>query len=240
LAARLLPAQCMEITAPDTLSYTVQVAEVSLEQPVDRKFWYHANNPNIQDELLTVYMRVVSGPAVGDWRYQWCEDPATHPNAQCRPIQPWETEFTTVDTVYSEADWYYDAEIYATTYGTAEVEVLLTREFCPGEPIQRFLSMTVESLDALTPRPEDWQPLPAWPNPFNPIAHIPFRLDAPGAVRVEVYDLAGRLVSVPLAGSLPAGYHEALFDGAGLPSGRYQARIVQEDRITSLPLTLIK
>lgn len=239
LTARL-QAQCMTIDEPDTLSYYVQVSEISLDLPVDQKFWYGAANPNILDELLTVTMRKVSGPAVGDWRYQWCEDPATHPNAQCRPIQPWETEFTSVDTVYSEVNWLYDAEIYATTFDSAQVEIILTREFCPDPPIHHFLNLTVEQDTGVSRGPDAYQSLPAWPNPFNPITHIPFHLDAPGAVRVEVYDLAGRLLAVPLSGSLPAGDHEALFDGTGLSSGRYVYHVLTEGLTLSASLTLIK
>lgn len=239
LAGRL-PAQCMDIELPDTLSYTVQVEEISLDQPVDRKFWFTATNGNIQDELLTLTLRKLSGPPVGEWRYQICEDPSSDPHSFCRPINPWETEFTIVDTLYSE-DWsLYDAEIYATTYGAAELELILSREFCPEEEIQLLLSLTVEPANELAADPAAPALAAAWPNPFNPLAHIPFVLERPGAVRVEVLDLAGRLVAVPLQGSLPPGRHEALFDGSGLPSGRYHYRVITEDHILSAPLTLIK
>lgn len=233
-------AQCMTLSVPDTLSYTVQVAELSLEQPVTRKFYYEATNPNIQDELLFIDLQKVSGPPIGDWRYQWCEDPSTDPHAQCRPIQPWETGFSINDTLYSEDGSLYDVEFYAIIYGTATLDLVLTREFCPDEQIHHVLTFTVEPLTGLPERPEALALEPAWPNPFNPLSHLPFLLEHAGEVRVDVYDLQGRLVATPLWSSLPAGRHEALFDGSGLPSGRYSYTVRMEDHSFSAPLTLIK
>lgn len=232
--------QCMDLTVPDTLSYTIQVPEISLEFPVSQKFYYEAFNPNILDELLFVHLVKNSGPAIGDWRYQWCEDPASDPHAQCRPIQPWETEFSINDTLYSEDGSLYDVEFYAIIFGSAELELTLTREYCPDQPIHQVLNVTVEQGSGLAERPQELELQAAWPNPFNPLAHLPFHLERAGEVRVEVYDLAGRLVATPLWASLPVGRHEALFDGTGLPSGRYTYTVRTEDFSLSAPLTLIK
>lgn len=241
LAGGSVQAQCMDIVVPDTLSVTLQVAEISLEQPVTRKFYYEAYNPNFLDELLTVHLAKVDGPAVGDWRYQWCEDPATDPHALCRPINPWETEFTIQDTLYSEDGSLYDVEFYATIYGSATLDLTLTREFCPEAPIHQVLSLTVEPDTGMDEdRPTALELRPAWPNPFNPLAHLPFVLERAGEVRVDVHDLAGRRVATPLWTLLPAGRHEALFDGAGLPSGRYTYTVRMEGQAFSAPLTLIK
>lgn len=54
------------------------------------------------------------------------------------------------------------------------------------------------------------------PNPFNPTTRIVFTLPQPGAVRLAVFDLRGRLVRTLLdASSLPAGEHAATWDGRG-------------------------
>jgi hypothetical protein len=53
------------------------------------------------------------------------------------------------------------------------------------------------------------------PNPFNPATTIRFDLAAPGHVTLAVYDVAGRLVSVLVDGEMPAGSHEAVWDGRG-------------------------
>ena len=64
------------------------------------------------------------------------------------------------------------------------------------------------------------------PNPFNPSTRITFSLDQPGQATLVVYDLMGREVARPIAGTLlSAGSHEALFDGRTLPSGSYIYRL---------------
>ena len=64
------------------------------------------------------------------------------------------------------------------------------------------------------------------PNPFNPSTTIVFALDAPGTALVRITDVSGRTVATLTLGDLPAGRHEAVWDGrddAGrpAPSGVY-------------------
>jgi len=68
------------------------------------------------------------------------------------------------------------------------------------------------------------------PNPFNPSTTISFELPAAGAVRLAVYDPAGRLVRVLLDGGLPAGAHTSRWNGLTTggrpaPSGLYFCRL---------------
>lgn len=57
------------------------------------------------------------------------------------------------------------------------------------------------------------------PNPMNPRATIPFDLDSPGTVRLAVYDVRGRLVSLLVDGEIPAGPHSVAWDGADGAAG---------------------
>jgi hypothetical protein len=61
--------------------------------------------------------------------------------------------------------------------------------------------------------------LPVSPNPACGAASLRFDLPAASGVRVAVFDLAGRRVRALADGVLPAGLHEARWDGAG-PEGR--------------------
>ncbi|MHB8079391.1 MAG: CARDB domain-containing protein, partial [Candidatus Krumholzibacteriia bacterium] len=68
------------------------------------------------------------------------------------------------------------------------------------------------------------------PNPFNPRATIAFDLARPAVARLMVYDLRGARVRTLVSAPLPAGRHEATWDGrddAGRPlaSGTYLARL---------------
>ena len=69
------------------------------------------------------------------------------------------------------------------------------------------------------------------PNPFNPSTTLRFDLPVGGRVRLAVYDVAGRLLRTLLDVELPAGSHEAVWDGRdsagrGMASGSYFARLL--------------
>ena len=82
--------------------------------------------------------------------------------------------------------------------------------------------------------------LPAWPNPFNPVTHIPFSLSQASEVRLDVFDLAGRCVTTLIEGRLTAGKHEFLFDGSALSSGVYFSRLSAGEEVCVGKLMLIK
>lgn len=68
--------------------------------------------------------------------------------------------------------------------------------------------------------------LPNYPNPFNPSTKIVYSLDREQEVRLSVYDLSGRLVTVLDEGVRPAGVNEVAWDGVSalhqpVPSGVY-------------------
>jgi hypothetical protein len=81
-----------------------------------------------------------------------------------------------------------------------------------------------------------------YPNPFNPTTKIPFTLPAPAAVRLEVYDVTGRLVGVLTEGEREAGFHEIPFDADryGLGSGVYVYRLRAGLRVETRPMVLIR
>jgi hypothetical protein len=60
-----------------------------------------------------------------------------------------------------------------------------------------------------------------YPNPFNPKTTIRFSVPESRHVQLKVYDVRGGVVASLVDGIKPAGAHEAVFDGAGLPSGMY-------------------
>lgn len=65
----------------------------------------------------------------------------------------------------------------------------------------------------------------AYPNPFNPSTVIQFDVPQPATVRLAVYDLLGREVSVLVDGSMDAGIQTVTFDAGGLPNGTYLYRL---------------
>ncbi|MCF7798128.1 MAG: T9SS type A sorting domain-containing protein, partial [Lentisphaeria bacterium] len=74
-------------------------------------------------------------------------------------------------------------------------------------------------------KPTEFKLNPAFPNPFNPVVHVPFTLDRQGTVALAVYDLNGRLVKIQIQRALDAGQHMFSWQPAGQPSGIYLLRL---------------
>jgi hypothetical protein len=84
-----------------------------------------------------------------------------------------------------------------------------------------------------------------FPNPFNPATRIPFELTRGGRVALSVFDVAGHRVRALLDQELPAGLHEAAWDGrddAGqaVASGVYLYRMQAGTRTETRRMVLLK
>jgi hypothetical protein len=83
------------------------------------------------------------------------------------------------------------------------------------------------------------------PNPFNPRTTIKYDLPATGAVRLTVFDVAGRLVRTLVDESMPQGSHEAVWDGRDssgreVGSGSYLARLEFGGKVETVRMGLIR
>jgi len=84
-----------------------------------------------------------------------------------------------------------------------------------------------------------------YPNPFASETSLVFEIPAQGWVTLSVYDLAGHEVARPVEDSLPAGRHEAHWDGADqlgrrVPTGIYIMRLTTQDGARSRKVVRIK
>jgi flagellar hook assembly protein FlgD len=88
--------------------------------------------------------------------------------------------------------------------------------------------------------------LEAAPNPFNPSTTLSFEIDAEpeemAHVRVEAFDLRGRLVALLHEGLLPAGQHSVTWNAAGQSggSGVYFLRVQVGDSSEALKLVRLE
>ncbi|MDZ7725772.1 MAG: T9SS type A sorting domain-containing protein [candidate division KSB1 bacterium] len=64
-----------------------------------------------------------------------------------------------------------------------------------------------------------------YPNPFNPVTRIRYRLNRASPVRLQVFDIRGRRVALLVDAVQSAGAHEIEFDGRGQASGVYIYRL---------------
>ena len=86
---------------------------------------------------------------------------------------------------------------------------------------------------------------PNFPNPFNPRTTIKFELNKTGPVDLAVFDVAGRLVKRLVSEPLPAGHHDAVWEGkdsGGRPAaaGVYFFRLKTNDTVDTKRMTLVK
>ena len=74
--------------------------------------------------------------------------------------------------------------------------------------------------------PTAFELLQNYPNPFNPVTAISYALPEPRDVRIDVFDVLGRVMVTLVDVPQPAGRHQVLFDATHLPSGIYHYRMV--------------
>jgi hypothetical protein len=68
-----------------------------------------------------------------------------------------------------------------------------------------------------------------YPNPFNPATMISYKLAEAGQVKLQVFDLSGRLAATIVNEAKPAGSYTAQWNGSHLSSGTYFLRLVITD-----------
>ena len=78
------------------------------------------------------------------------------------------------------------------------------------------------------------------PNPFATRTTVRYRLDAPGSVRLAVFDALGRRVATLADGYADAGESHAEFDGSGLAAGLYLVRLETARGVITRPVVRVR
>lgn len=79
-----------------------------------------------------------------------------------------------------------------------------------------------------------------YPNPFNPGTTITYELQKPSEVRLSVFDMLGREVSVLVNEKREPGSYAVKFDGRGLSSGVYFYRLHAGDFVSTKGMLILK
>jgi hypothetical protein len=88
--------------------------------------------------------------------------------------------------------------------------------------------------------PKDISLFTSYPNPFNARTTIRFSLSEQSAIKLEIFDIAGRLVQVLADGEYPAGENSVVWDAGKRPSGVYFARLTEAAGSAAMKLVLMK
>jgi hypothetical protein len=95
-------------------------------------------------------------------------------------------------------------------------------------------------IDPNTAQPFEYSLETNFPNPFNSSTLISYSLKSAGKVRLEVFDLQGRLVNTLVDGQQPAGKHRLMLEAGDLSAGLYIYRLSAGEFTGSRKMLLIK
>lgn len=79
-----------------------------------------------------------------------------------------------------------------------------------------------------------------YPNPFNPETNISFNIPASGLVKLSIFDINGKVVSVPHNGFLSGGSYSLKWSSAGIASGIYFYRLQTEKYSDTKKMVIVK
>ncbi|NOS86185.1 MAG: T9SS type A sorting domain-containing protein [Ignavibacteria bacterium] len=79
-----------------------------------------------------------------------------------------------------------------------------------------------------------------YPNPFNPLTNIKFDIPKRSNVKISIYDILGKEISVLVNEELNPGIFEVNWDASNFPSGVYFYKIETEDYSESKKMVLLK
>lgn len=109
-----------------------------------------------------------------------------------------------------------------------------------GSYIRCVSDVTATSNEAAGETPNTLKLSQNYPNPFNPTTVINYSLAEASNVKITVYDLVGRELSVLVNDSKAAGTHQVKFDASSLSSGIYMYRLQSDGLTLTRMMTLMK
>ncbi len=133
-------------------------------------------------------------------------------------VSRYEYTIATNDIATSVATW--NNNIYVTGYSESNSGTVNGNQLSVISTLELNWSEAAETLtkDLI---PDKFCLYQNYPNPFNPSTNITFDLPTESTVKLVVYDLTGRQVSVLVDGYLKPGSHVISFTGSNLSSGIY-------------------
>ncbi len=88
--------------------------------------------------------------------------------------------------------------------------------------------------------PPDYFLSDGYPNPFNQVTYFQYRIPRDDYVKIEIYDIAGRLVENLFSGFQAKGDYRLLWDAFNAPSGLYFIRLQTPQTVLNKKCLLVK
>ena len=87
---------------------------------------------------------------------------------------------------------------------------------------------------------DDYKLYQNFPNPFNPVTKLSYKIDVKGHVTLRVYNLVGQVVRVMVNEVQEPGKYEVEFDASDLSTGVYLYKLQINDFTSVKRMTLLK
>ena len=115
-------------------------------------------------------------------------------------------------------------------------------EDCEGEDAIEINEMLTacENLEIEIALPIQHTLLTPYPNPFNPATTISFELTKPDFVKIDIYDINGRIVESLVDEMRYAGIHNVVWNATNYPSGIYFVKMNSSNYYATEKVILIK
>ncbi len=133
-----------------------------------------------------------------------------------------------------------DSFAYSTT---GELYVTTSRILFPRGPhhIYKIIDLAAATEDDIPiGKPKEFYLLPNYPNPFNPITTIQYKLPQQSDVQITIYDMLGKKVTILASEIQDAGYKSIQWNAANVPSGMYFYQIKAGEYIQTRKMVLLK
>lgn len=89
-------------------------------------------------------------------------------------------------------------------------------------------------------KPDNFELLPNYPNPFNPSTVIQYRLPQTEFVSMKIYDALGNEIQTLISETKPAGVYRHVWNAAGLSAGVYFCRLKAGNFIQTQKILFLK
>ncbi len=101
-----------------------------------------------------------------------------------------------------------------------------------------LVSIGIKKLETETP--DAYLLYQNYPNPFNPFTGIKFTLPKESFVKVEIFDITGRLTDKIVEKKMTAGTYEAVWNGTDKPSGIYFCKMTAGKYTKTIRMVMVK
>lgn len=106
--------------------------------------------------------------------------------------------------------------------------------------LSRYNVLFNDKINGLLAPPDSNELMQNFPNPFNDITVITYKVERPQFVLLEVYNILGQRVCVLMGDYRLPGEYKVLFDGVGLASGVYQVVMRYNSGFVSIKVVLLR